>query len=92
MATFKIPPKEALLQVIPDLDQLNYVSEMITDEKPADYDSLYQLIQDFLLEQYSEKESQKFCKEIIKLIVEKKDKKKNKPRIQMTCLRCSTAF
>ena len=58
---------EALEKIVPDLEEKEYISEMIKEENPQDFDTLWELLQDFL-EELDSSNAKSHCKEILHLI------------------------
>ncbi|CAD7961305.1 unnamed protein product [Amoebophrya sp. A120] len=67
--TKPVSPMEALDQIVPDLDEKEYIAEMIKEENPTDFDTLWDLLADFLesSEEYGGTAKQN-CKDILLLI------------------------
>jgi len=65
-----LTPLEALEAIVPDLEEKDYIASMIEEENPKDFDSLWDLIGDFL-EESDEKNAKTLCTNILDRLVDK---------------------
>ncbi|CAD7961403.1 unnamed protein product [Amoebophrya sp. A25] len=63
-----VSPMAALERVVPELEEKDYIADMIAEENPQDFETLWDLLQDFLEESFEGAKAKGLCKEILALI------------------------